>query len=886
MKHIWTRLLSILLCAVMLAALMPTAVFADEDEPAEAEDTAGEEASAAEEEEKEEIRYEVTTVSADETMGTVTGGGKTYLAGVDIKVCAIPAYGYTFTGWTDENGELVSRAAGWLLTVDKDYHLTANFEKNSENILSFMAEGLTQMAEIDTENRTVELRFASDVDLSNVYPYFYLETGTECDTENYARMDLTEPVTIGIGENTWTVTAVQNKVMEEFYVDPVRGDDENRGTSARKAFRTLEAAQEAVRAIEEWTGDVVVHLGKGEYTLDETMKFGLEDSAEKGYAVIWEGTEDANEVVINSAQYLEGEWTESADVPDLADGLVAWEYDAAGVEYGRDLFVDGEIAQLAGFATDESEVGTWAYLDLDYVDMTDTGFDVYGELADMYSWHNPTDIEFMFEIGWTCVIIPVVGIEQSADGSTVTLKNDAFNAARTKGGMQIGDPTSIINCFEGLDTAGEWYFDRAAEKIYYITDGADPNGMEIVMPTLEQLVTVDGEVNEDRSADFVYGLTFKNITFRYTAYLQPHTYGQVEIQASFCVDLDGGHDYKKTYGAFVANYVEGLRITGCIFTDLAASAVDLEYGCKGCQFVGNSIIDVGANGLCVGSVESRQAQPYSEVWPVGSELVEVGSIPDSVTEYHLVMSNSLDGIGLRYKGAVAILFGYVADVTASHNTITNASYTGISAGWGWGVWDGLGDGRNDHDTYRFPDTASVQARYVIEYNSISGVCQRLADGGGVYTLSNMPGSKLNRNLFFDNPIVFGGIYLDEGAGGFTEIRENIIYNVHTTFRYHTTGGRAERETAMLALFKEGNNYSEVEPDSKKADETYAAVHAAAGCLPEEAGMTPPVIHDVDFTELEPLGPAWYVWVICAAAVLALGAVILVLCLKKKKAEQE
>lgn len=853
------------------------------EEAEEAEENEETEETEEEEEPAEVIRYSISSESADESMGKVTGSGS-FMAGAKIRIAAFPEYGHHLEYWTNQDGEVIGYGETYVVDVSEDIHVIGHFAPNEPVIRSFMAEGLTQLPEIDAENRTISLRFASDVDLTNVYPYFYVDTGIEVTHENYAKMDLTAPVTIGVGDTEWTVTAVQNEVMTEFYVDVHRGNDENEGTSPRKAFATLQAAKDAVRGIEEWTGDVVIHVAKGEYILNETLEFGLEDSADKGYAVIWQGTEDANEVVINSAQHLEGQWTESSDVPGLAEGLTAWEYDAAGLEYSRDLYIGGEKAQLATIVTDDEQLGTWRTTDLKYMRITDTGYEINDEYEDMYSWHNPTDIEFVYEVGWTYVIIPIVSIEEGAGGSIVTMKNDAFNGARTKGGMQITDPSSITNCFEGLDTAGEWYFDRAAEKIYYISDGLDPNTVDCVIPTLEQLVTVNGERTGQNDVEWVYGITFKNMTFRYTSYMQPHTYGQVEIQASYCVDLEGKNDYKKTYGAMVANYVEAMRVSGCIFTDLSASGMDFEMGCAGCQVVGNTIEDVCANGITVGSVNSRDAQAYSVYEYVGGLLTEVGAKPNTVTRQNFVFSNRLDGIGLTYKGAVAILGGYVEDITISHNIITNASYTGISAGWGWGNWDGLNMARSDNSLYRFPETAAVQARFVIEYNDISYVCQRLADGGAVYTLSYMGGSKLNNNHMHDNLNVFGGIYLDEGAGGFTEIDGNLVYDVHTIYNYHLVGSFKERQKSMDALVLTGN-YLNVAPEDKKADELYAQILSMAGTMPEESGLTPPEIMEVDLTKPDS-AVAWYVWVIGAAAVLLIGAAVLVICLRKKKPAAE
>jgi hypothetical protein len=56
---------------------------------------------------------------------------------------------------------------------------------------------------------------------------------------------------------------------------------------------------------------------------------------------------------------------------------------------------------------------------------------------------------------------------------------------------------------------------------------------------------------------------------------------------------------------------------------------------------------------------------------------------------------------------------YVADTLVAHNTIHDATYSGICAGWGWGMESYV---RNIH----------------IVNNSLTKVMQRLADGGGVY----------------------------------------------------------------------------------------------------------------------------------------------------------
>ena len=787
----------------------------------------------------------VTVQCADDTMGTVSGGG-IYLERTEVSVTAKPADGYSFVNWTDENGNEISDKAIYKFIVNEDMTLIANFEKTPVVVRSFMAAGLTEVAEIDEENQTVTARFASDVDMSAVIPYFYLDTGAYTEEQPYEEMDLSSgTATIGAGEDLWTITATQNSVMQEFYVNGKRGDDSNSGTSASDAFKTLEAAQAAVRAIDTWTGDVVIHIAKGEYVLSDTLEFTTEDSAAKGYAVIWDGG-DANDVQITSGVPLDGSWTESSDVTGLDSDLVAWEYDATGIAYSRDMYVDGEMADLSTYMLDESAIGSWNQTEIPFMEVNSDGYKVTGELADMASWRNPSDIEFGYEIAWTYTIVPVESIDDLSDGAQVNMKPDAFWGARNKNSAYVRDPNYIMNCFEGLDTAGEWYFDRSAQKIYYITDGADPNGMEIVLPTLDQLITVNGKSRDKgaNGAEWVYGMVFKNIGFRYTSYMRPHTYGQVEIQASFILNLDtmGSnpsalvYNFLKTDGAILASYTEGMRIQNCWFTDLAASAADFEEGCRGSQFVQNTIQDVCANGVTVGGVSGLDAQPYSDMNYIDGVLTSVTPDPDRVTEKTLILSNDIARVGMRYSGSIGIFAGYTADTTIAHNTIYDASYSGISCSWGWGEFDQ--GGRHGRDTYKY-ETPSVMARYVIEHNDISYVCQRLADGGGIYTLSFMPGSKLNGNYIHDNPIIFGGLYFDECSGGFTSIADNILYNCHTIYNYHLVHALyQERANDMRSAFDTGNNYVNVKPEDAADDARYQGIMENSGYMSE---LVPPTI---------------------------------------------
>ena len=71
--------------------------------------------------------YDVTVLSADETMGTVSGGGTQIEEGSVITITATPKSGYEFLYWTTSNGQVQGRINEWTATGNET--LTAHFRK-------------------------------------------------------------------------------------------------------------------------------------------------------------------------------------------------------------------------------------------------------------------------------------------------------------------------------------------------------------------------------------------------------------------------------------------------------------------------------------------------------------------------------------------------------------------------------------------------------------------------------------------------------------------------------------------------------------------------------------------------------------------------------------
>ena len=69
--------------------------------------------------------YDITVVSEDETMGTVSGGGTHIEEGQTVTITATPNEGYQFLYWTTADGQVQGAVSQW--TVTKDETLIAHF---------------------------------------------------------------------------------------------------------------------------------------------------------------------------------------------------------------------------------------------------------------------------------------------------------------------------------------------------------------------------------------------------------------------------------------------------------------------------------------------------------------------------------------------------------------------------------------------------------------------------------------------------------------------------------------------------------------------------------------------------------------------------------------
>jgi lysophospholipase L1-like esterase len=538
-------------------------------------------------------------------------------------------------------------------------------------------------------------------------------------------------------------------VQHTFYVSP-GGDDRNPGTEPRP-FATLDRARQAVRQVNRsMTGDIRVVLRGGAYKLERTLVFEPEDSGTAGRRVIY-ASSSGESAVLSGGRRISG-WQ-----PDR-DGR--WQAPAALDDF-RQLYVNGRRATRARGNPPAGLVRNG-----------DEGYrSSQGTVAD---WRNPSDIEFCYQVVWCHTRCKVQAVRRDGSQAIISMQQPTFRLACNKEGVRTDTPTYMENALELLDEPGEWYFDRAAHKVYYLPrPGEDMTKAETTAPALERLVELRGTLDRP-----VANLQFFGLTFADAGWLEPSRLGLADVQANFrlfernLLKRDGGcttvhNEHVKSPANVVCHAARGVRFEDCTFTRLGGAGLDLEFGTQDSAVVGCRFHDISGTAVQVGDVLKADHHPDDR---------------RAIVKNNLIGNNSIHDCAVEYKGGVGVFAGYTEGTIIEHNEICRLPYSGISIGWGWGEEDVGGGAANYHQPFRYK-TPTPAGNNRVTCNHIHHVMQEFQDGGGIYTLGNQPGTVLRANDLHDNRGGPGGIYLDEGSG-FIEVTGNLVYGVPKALNFN------------------------------------------------------------------------------------------------------
>ena len=553
-------------------------------------------------------------------------------------------------------------------------------------------------------------------------------------------------------------------IMLEYYVSE-NGSDSNDG-SQQTPFATIERARdEARKYTDDMSGNIVIHIEEGTYTLENTLTFNEKDSGTNGYAVKYVGD---NAVVSGGTQIKD------FSLYDADNNIYAAKV-PEGLNF-RQVYVDGEkiirsrsnddystrIIGASRFREDGTMIpenlNTWSEETL----VPAAYGEIYLKAEDFQDFGNLENVELHILTAWVKNILRVKTAETKDGVTTIRIQDSENDLIFNRPHPDIDGYSHmnnhdfvyyIENAYELIDEDNEWYFDESDSKLYIkVPANKDINASEVVVPVIENLITVG-----TTSGNKIQNLTFEGITFRYSNWTVPSEKGLVDIQAgmyaNFCIFKTNELGVLRPAAAIYVTNTENFTLKNCTVENMGAAGVDLHYGTKASVIQDNVIQNISGNGIMIGEFAVDENTDIHIVYNPEDE--------SEICTDDWIVNNKVMHIGTDYESSVAIGAGYPRNILIANNEVAYAPYTGISVGFGWSSADNAMRGNR------------------ILNNEIYRTSQVLCDAGGIYTLSKQPDSEISGNYIHDIYLpewadyATSGIYMDEQTSGYT-VKYNVL----------------------------------------------------------------------------------------------------------------
>ena len=553
----------------------------------------------------------------------------------------------------------------------------------------------------------------------------------------------------------------------EIYVS-LQGNDKNPGTK-EAPFYTL---NRAIKQAREWrrlnrpevAGGIYIRLEEGVYAQRNSLFLRPEDSGTPDSPTVICAVDGAHPV-ISGGVAVTG-WKRGCNHPAIPEKLRQKIWSAEAPLIGnrrvetRQMWVNGHKVQRAAQFPDG---GLEQMIDFNPEEQTITI--PVSQNVNPKRLQNAGQLEMIVHQRWAIAILRVKSID-AKDGQAVVRFHEPESHLEFAhpwpqpviGGEKGNSSFCLTNALELLDQPGEWFQEYPSGTIYYYPQaGENMETAEVIIPALETLVTIDGTLSRP-----VKHIQFNGITFAHTSWMRPSFQGHVTLQGGFPL-LDAyklqepGLPEKAELEnqAWIIRPETAIRVRGaehidfkhCTFLHLSSTGLDYEWAVTASSVEDCQFTDIGGTALLVGA------------FPDGGFETHVPFIPADVRELcsHITIRNNfISNVTNEDWGCVGIGAGYVRNMDISHNEVCHLNYSGICVGWGWtSLESGMCNNR-------------IEANYVHHF------ARRLYDAGGLYTLSNQPGSVMRNNRiehlieapYATNDRAFY-IYLDEATDGYT-----------------------------------------------------------------------------------------------------------------------
>src|SRR5581483_9998474 len=483
-------------------------------------------------------------------------------------------------------------------------------------------------------------------------------------------------------------------VQATYYVSPT-GSDSNSGTSINSPFATIDHARQVVEGINgSMTGDIVVYLLGGTYTLNSTIAFTPRDSGTNGHQIFYEAYPGQTPVLSGGTQVTG--WTQYS-------GSI-YQAHLSRADKLRSLYVNNHRAMMDS-KTIPSQ-GCWGTYTVTAGQASSAW--VSGSQADGVQFNtsdfpqvssNSSDIEMSTNNTWNQAIVTVRGITTSGN-STIAELQQTYGAIAQQPGWGAnfhcgsGSQVTIYNIFSLLNTPGQFYFDRAAQTLYYdALPGENMSTATVFAPNdnLSTLISIEGTSTSNR----VQNLTFSGLTFAYSGWNLENvagSYGKASVQGdttSIAFAQSNWHNdvYRSIDtipAAVMVDSSQNITFTLNVFEHIGDDALAEHNDVINSQTIGNYFYDIAGSAFSIDHPQHVYIGDGGthEKFPPGVE----GDCTNDVFKDNVTLNTAVLFIG---HAAVAAFF--VNGFDFEHNVIQNTPYNGLSLGWGWHNFNGASD---------------------------------------------------------------------------------------------------------------------------------------------------------------------------------------------------
>jgi len=412
----------------------------------------------------------------------------------------------------------------------------------------------------------------------------------------------------------------------ELYVCP-DGNDVNPGTQSQP-LRTLRGARDRVRNIDKnGSQDILVLFKAGEYFIDNTVRFGKEDSGCSDSRVIYKNWGEKG-----SAKFIGGR------------ALSLWKDEGGGIysaELDRNAYALFENDQPAVMAREPNKgyyefESVFDFSHLKFREADYSRFDYRGAAVRLWAHWIPAKIAVQ-SVDFNSRIITLT--QPYAGNLKGTIWNDDW-AARTRTRFYIYNSKSF------MDQPGEFYMEATSHRLYYRPRRTPIDRQTIIAATMDWLIDIDGASD----------IQFEGLTFTVSN-------GLLEVLPSLAL-----HSNVKG-GLIRLGDAQNIIIKYCRLLNSGQNGVIVEGDIEKCMIYGNLITQTVSGGVrFVGGNNRDNIIENNYIHHVGEGIYVRNSVGDLI-RHNLI--HDVDSNGFKSL--------YVERQTISYNDISHVGLDGTDS---------------------------------------------------------------------------------------------------------------------------------------------------------------------------------------------------------------